>query len=239
MGPPARHLAGRARLARRWQRCWRSSGQSGSSKGLSSLKHGIRVRGDDSLLVGRDDLNQHWAVVGGNARWHAAGWARGSMRMPRSSRPVQMRSRTAAACLPNATGEHQAIHPAEGRDQRAEELSRLVAVERDGLRRPGIVLLQRQEIAHVGARFRDTEQPGLATEQRVERVGGHPMLSHEVDQQAGVEVAGTRAHHQAAQRREAHRGVDAAAMLDGGHAGAMPQVGNDEALALHGNACAA
>ena len=52
----------------------------------------------------------------------------------------------------------------------------------------------------------DTEQPGLVIQQMRELLHGELFGLHQMQQDAGVERAAARAHHQSVERREAHRG---------------------------------
>ncbi len=50
-----------------------------------------------------------------------------------------------------------------------------------------------------------------------------------MDEQAGIEIAGARAHNDAACRRQAHRSVDGVTVGNGGDAGAVSQMSDDQA----------
>ena len=52
----------------------------------------------------------------------------------------------------------------------------------------------------------------------------HPVMVHEVHEDAGIEVAGAGSHHEAARRREPHRRVDRPPVLDRGHARAVAEM---------------
>jgi hypothetical protein len=65
----------------------------------------------------------------------------------------------------------------------------------------------------------------------VELVGGQPFVPQDVEEDAGVEVAGAGAHHQPAGRREAHRGVHAPAACDRRQTGTGAQVREDHLAA--------
>ena len=49
-----------------------------------------------------------------------------------------------------------------------------------------------------------------------------------MQEHARIQIARSRAHHDPAGRREAHGRVDAHALANGGEAGAVPQVGDDD-----------
>jgi len=49
----------------------------------------------------------------------------------------------------------------------------------------------------------------------------------QIEDDGGVQVSGSGAHHESFQRGEAHGGIDAAALLDGGNGSAVAQVAGD------------
>src|SRR6266446_2560248 len=55
------------------------------------------------------------------------------------------------------------------------------------------------------------------------------LFFEEIEQDAGVEVAATRAHHEPSRRRESHRGVERPSVAYRRHARAIAQVGDDDA----------
>jgi hypothetical protein len=71
----------------------------------------------------------------------------------------------------------------------------------------------------------------LAIEQVVQLLAAERARPDQVQQDAGIQVAGTRTHHQAFERRHAHAGVDAATVLDCSDARSIAQMaGNDPQL---------
>ena len=56
-------------------------------------------------------------------------------------------------------------------------------------------------------------------------------VAREERDEPGIHVAGTRAHHEARRRREAHAGVDALPVADRGEARAAAEVREDHAAA--------
>ncbi len=88
----------------------------------------------------------------------------------------------------------------------------------------------REEGLHVGFAVGEGEEAALMVEELFERVSGQVFVAEEVDEDAGVEVAAAGAHGDAAGGREAHGGVDGFAVEDGGDAGAVAEVRDDEAL---------
>ena len=77
----------------------------------------------------------------------------------------------------------------------------------------GSLGLAAEQVAHVGTAARDADQPRSLVDQIIDGRGAASLFLEQVEQHAGIEVAGARAHHQPAGRREAHRGVDALAAL--------------------------
>src|SRR5258705_10383221 len=61
----------------------------------------------------------------------------------------------------------------------------------------------------------------------VEPLRAHALGSRQIPNEARVEIAGARAHGDAGTGGEAHAGVDAFAVADGGKTGAVTEVGHD------------
>ena len=86
--------------------------------------------------------------------------------------------------------------------------------------------------AHVIAETGETEQTGFLVHKVVELVDGAvfiAVLLCDVEENCRVEATGAGAHDKAFERGEAHRGIDALAVQDGGAAGAVAEVSRDEA----------
>ena len=73
------------------------------------------------------------------------------------------------------------------------------------------------------------EQPGLLVEDRLHLLRREPEGLEQVEDHAGIERAGPRAHAQPVERGEAERAVDALAVLQRAQAGAAAEVGDDHA----------
>ena len=67
-------------------------------------------------------------------------------------------------------------------------------------------------------------RPALMAEQILDLIGGQPVASRDVGHDARIEIAGSRAHDDAAEGREAHAGVDAASARDRREARAVPEM---------------
>ena len=93
-------------------------------------------------------------IIGAWAAFRSA-----SRRTPRNSSPSQMRSRTGAACSPNAAGEDQRIEPAQRRGKRADPFARLITEQRHRLGRACVFRFASKQVAHVGAGFREPRRP--------------------------------------------------------------------------------
>ena len=74
----------------------------------------------------------------------------GSTSRPRYPRPSQMRARIAAACSPMPAVKTSVSRPPSAATERAKELPRLVAEQRDRLGGARISRLARQQVLHVG-----------------------------------------------------------------------------------------
>jgi hypothetical protein len=65
-----------------------------------------------------------------------------------------------------------------------------------------------QELAHVRGGSRNAEQAGFPLDESRDALGRPAALREQVEQDARVEVAAARAHHDPARRRQAHRRID-------------------------------
>ena len=84
------------------------------------------------------------------------------------------------------------------------------------------------DLAHVGGAGQ-REQPGAFFQRDGDVVRAEVFVLLQPQQQAGVDAAGPGRHHQALERGEAHRGVDAAPVHDGSQRGAGAEMAGDDA----------
>ena len=131
----------------------------------------------------------------------------------------------------DAAGEHQGVKAAERGRECTEPLGCLVTKHRDGKSTSRIGVFARQEIPHVGARFRDAQESGSTGEQIVQLLSRKSLGAGKVSHDTGIEVAGTRAHDQPAGRREPHARVNTASFVNCGEARAVAQMREDDAAA--------
>ena len=73
------------------------------------------------------------------------------------------------------------------------------------------------------------EQTRLVVDHFVKLSGGHLLGSRQIRREAGIQIAGTRAHHQSRRRREAHARINAFAVAHGGQARAVAEMREDDA----------
>ena len=86
--------------------------------------------------------------------------------------------------------------------------------------------------AHVVRKTREAQQARFLVHEVIELVDSAVFLAVllcDVEKDGRVEATGASAHDEAFERCEAHRGIDALAVQDGGAAGAVAEVGRDEA----------
>ena len=131
--------------------------------------------------------------------------------------------------LADAGREHEGVEPAERRRQHA-------GVEADAIdeiveRERGPRIGARLELAHVVADAGQALQAALVVEQLLHRGGAHALLIDQIEHDAGIDLAGPRAHRQAVERGEAHRALDAAARRQRAHRGAAAEMRDDHAPA--------
>jgi hypothetical protein len=84
--------------------------------------------------------------------------------------------------------------------------------------------------AHIAADARNSQKAGPTVNKLLEHARIELLLSHQIDQDAWIEIAATRAHDHAAGRGQSHARVDRFAGFDRGDAGAIAEVGDDQAI---------
>ncbi len=109
---------------------------------------------------------------------------------------------------PTPGGEHDGIHPADGRVVGAEIFLQPIPLDVDG-KLAALVTLAGPvlDVAPVGVLVGDAQHAALPVEDAVHGLGPQAFLAHNVVADGRVVIAGARSHHQAFQRREAHGGV--------------------------------
>ena len=133
------------------------------------------------------------------------------------------------APLSNARREHERVQPAERGGECAHPFLRVVAEQRHRIRRPDVVGLTREQVAHIGADLRHAKQPRLVIDHLMELRHSHLLRVREERHQPGVQISCSRAHHQPGHGREPHAGVDARASLYRSQAGAVAKMREDHA----------
>ena len=137
--------------------------------------------------------------------------------------------------FPDPSGKDQGVQAAQDRGQGTQILLGLIAEQGDGLGGMPVRGFSFEQVAHVRADPRNPEQPGLLVDQFVQRGRRHPPFDQQVQEDAGIEVAGAGAHHEAAGGRETHRRIDADPAAHRRHARPVAEVGDDDAaLGLFG-----
>ena len=197
-----------------------------------------RLPGDGELLVGRDDEHLDGAVVGADAaRPVGVGLVALGVDLDAQARQPGERVRAQPGhVLADAGGEDHGVGTAEHGEVGADVLAQPVAV--DVVRRararssPRRRPQQVAEVVHAGQPL----QPRAVVQQVLERRRGRGRVAQQVQQDAGVEVAGPGAHHQPLQRGQAHRGVDRAPAPDRRRRGAVAEVQHDQAQPVRGPA---
>ena len=84
------------------------------------------------------------------------------------------------------------------------------------------------KLAHVIADAGKSLQPAIAVEEVLHLGGRHALCRHQVQNDAGIDLAGARSHRKSIERGEAHRALDAASAVDGAHGGAASQMRDDD-----------
>src|SRR5208282_4085559 len=131
--------------------------------------------------------------------------------------------------LANPTGEDQRVQATEGGSKGADPFLSLVTEQGDRLSGAHVFGFAGEQVAHIRADLGHPEQPGLVMDHFVELLAGHLQSPRQVPEQPGVQVAGAGAHGDAGSRGKAHASVNTLAVPDGGEAGAIAQVSEDQA----------
>ncbi len=188
--------------------------------------HGQGVPRDHQLLVGRDHPGLD---LGAGAADHRP--ARGvGLGVEVEAEPGEIATDPFTddrRMLADAGGEDDAVDAAHGSGQRPGLAGDAIDEIVDGQCRRGC--LAGQQVAHVVADARQALEAAFVVEEALEP-GGVPALGlHQIEQHAGVDLAGAGAHRQAVDGGEAHRAVDAAAGQQRAHAGAAAEMRHDRA----------
>ena len=131
-------------------------------------------------------LTGAWSVEIRRARRRVSAFVHGD------SEESQSRADPAAdlgSVLTDPPGEDKGVDPAERGGEGADPLLRLITEQFDRLGRPDVDILPFQEIAHIGAGFRDAQQAGLVVHEAVELVDRHPFSPRQEPDQAWIEIA--------------------------------------------------
>src|ERR1700686_3772694 len=193
------------------QRGLSGSGYRGNERSVSSLlhHHGSTMTRDLLLFLGGDNLNLVCREV---EKYEAV----------RSCRP------NVIAVLSDAAGKDEKVHTAEEsnictdsltygnrKDIQRESGARIVAAD---------TLFQRLHIAFAG---RKSEEAALMIEHIFKPVGVQFPGAHKIEENAGIKIATTSAHRNAACRSEAHGGVDGNSAAKSAEARSVTKVRED------------
>ena len=134
------------------------------------------------------------------------------------------------AVLADTTGEHQCVDARECHGDAADFAGEPVGegFEGDLCTHVAFACGLRQS-AHVVRKSGEAEQARFLVHELVEAVDVVTVLFADEEEDGRVKGAGAGAHDEAFQRGEAHGGVNALAVQDGGAAGTVTEVGRDEA----------
>ncbi len=125
--------------------------------------------------------------------------------------------------LPDPAGEGQDVDAARRRGHRRDAGGQPVGVDVEGQGGVGIAGVDGGlDFAHV-AGSGEREQPGAVLQRRRDLADGQVLVLRQPQHQPRVDGARAGRHDQPFERREAHRGVDAAAADDGGERRAAPR----------------
>ena len=187
---------------------------------LGGHRHAFTVISCEEVVCRRRD---HHFLVGGN---HPHGdprrWRRDERRIGAVAGRIELdaekaepladsRARTRRRMLADAAGEHDRVEAAQRRGIRANLLPDAVAVIATARRLAGSLASRASSSRMSPVTPEMPSRPSAVTQRVFDLVGAEPGRPRDVGHDAGIEVAGSGAHHHAADRREAHAGVDASA----------------------------
>ncbi len=209
----------------------------GGVNGLSRLRHAEDVQGDHQVLLRRHDLHLYARgggadgldAIGARVRW------RGESFDAQSDKIRKNFIASVGIVLTDATGEDDSIQPAEQ-----------PAVSADGLGDGARKDLERELCGRIAAGCGSADRLHIVGHSGKDRYAGFViehgfycdgsvfatslLLAQQIKHESGVEVAGARTHHHAAGGREAHGGIDGAAILQCRDAATAAKVRDDDTL---------
>src|SRR5665213_2658112 len=193
-----------------------------------------RLACHDQLLIGRNDPQLHARSIGVKTALGAVGQLRVAFGIHLDTEPVHASADAFAdgrCVLADTAREDDGVNAIECRDVRADVLARAIAEHIDCEPRTAVAVnvLLLQEIPHVGCESGEAEQTGLFVEHRLDVVAAQPFLGSDEVEDRRIEIAGTRSHNEAFERREAHRCVDRATGRDCARGCSIAQMKCDDA----------
>ena len=141
------------------------------------------------------------------------------------------------AIFSNAAGEDNRIHAAQHRQHRADLARQAMRVDVVRQTRPFDRLCpdRFQNLAHVAGEAGNAQQSGLPVQDFIDLIGGIALTPDQIHQNAGIDGARARAHHDAFERRESHAGVHALAVRNRGDGRAVSEMADDQPRRIRGN----
>src|SRR5262245_28936467 len=170
-----------------------------------------RMAGDHQFLVGRDD-------VAGDARafardaWTAFGIRLSVELKPEPAEALDDRFANAGRVLADSGRENQAVDAAHGGCEHPRRKGD--AIDEMVERKLGAGILAFEQIANVVADSGQTFEAALAVKKALHVLRAHPLLIKQIEDDPGVDLAGSRSHRQAVERGETERALHA---LPGGN----------------------
>ncbi len=132
--------------------------------------------------------------------------------------------------LADAAREHERVDAAQHADERADLAGRAKAEKIDGFARRR--LFAGQKFRHIVRDAGNALQPAIVIQHAFDGFFVQLGFAHEVQQNADVESAGTRAHYETFQNRKAHRRVEALPFIERAQTRAVAHVGDDGAAII-------
>ncbi len=195
----------------------------------------ILVSGDDAaggageheFLIGWNDAHAH--APGGRRNYGGAA----GIALPVNFNPEKFQAGAdsfaeGGGVFANAAGEDEGVQATEGGGVGADPFFRLVAKQGQGLGGVDIGGFGGEQIADIRTGTGYAEKTGVVVYHAVKLRGSHLAGTGEIGNQARIQIAGAGAHDEAGGRSEAHAGVPASTITDGGKAGAIAEMGEND-----------
>ena len=182
------------------------------------------VLGNHEFFIGRHDVDRDLAIRARDPP-RVTGVLGRVERHPEPLEPLRNPCPNADGIFTDACGEDETIDTLQCRGQHSGLQSNPVDEIVDGKRRMGIAAVLK--LTHVVTDAGKPLQPAIAVKKILHPSGRHALFGHQVQDDAGIDLAGARSHRKSIERGEAHRALYAASAVHGAHGSAASKMRHD------------